>query len=382
MATMMQSTPTPVLPPPPGVTSNFDHPETLRQINNIAIGISIPVSTVFYSLRLYTRIWIRRSWIFEDSLATVAFLGTVSFCGLCAAYIDHYGGRHEWDITPAEAHQAAYWFNVGSIHYGVIICIAKVTILWMYRRIFSPIRWRVFDLIIVFLITLLSLFYTASNIAKIWECIPRAKIFDPTIPGHCIDIGTLINVSGLFNTVTDFIILVLPVKAVWKMNMSLQKKVKIVFVFTFGLSAPIFSAIGVYVRVRGSSSPDKTWVSPAIQQFSLAELTVAVLCISFPELGPIWGQNRQRISPSQSDTNGSRIKHMSLRNRSKNDPSRTANSLTANGLEYGPYIELAENPSFHVQAAVNSVEPGPLCVSQEGAITVTKEIRVHSSRKN
>lgn len=127
------------------------------------------------------------------------------------------------------------WFNAATIHYGITICIAKLAVLCLYRRVFSPRRWSPFDISIVALIVLLILFYTSTTIVKIFECNPRAKIFNSELPGKCVDVPMLLNTSGLFNTVTDFIILLLPVKAVWNMNMKRQKKVIVVLVFTFGL---------------------------------------------------------------------------------------------------------------------------------------------------
>jgi hypothetical protein len=59
--------------------------------------------------------------------------------------------------------------------------------------------------------------------------------FTPSIPGHCIDTPALLNTSGIFNTVTDFILVLLPVRAVWHMNMNFKKKVMVVLAFTFGL---------------------------------------------------------------------------------------------------------------------------------------------------
>lgn len=178
----------------------------------------------------------------------------------------HHGGEHQWDMTRAEAKEAYYvrtrknfppirrqptakclsktsrqdadetyqWFNVASIHYGITICIAKLAILCLYRRVFSIPR-SPFDIAIIFLIVLLVLFYTATNITKIWECVPRARIWDPSIPGKCIDTPMLLNVSGIFNTVTDFIIVMMPFKAVWNLNMKLKKKVYVVLAFTFGM---------------------------------------------------------------------------------------------------------------------------------------------------
>ncbi|KAK6063966.1 integral membrane protein [Seiridium cupressi] len=275
------ATPTPVLPAPPGQTSNFENPPSLVGAMNIAMAVAIPLTCFLFGIRTYVRLHIRRTWIVEDWLALVAWIGTVSFCGVGAGTMAHYGGRDGWDITATQAQEASYWFNVASIHYGITICIAKLAVLYLYRRVFSPHRWSPFDISIVFMIVLLILFYTAFNIVKIWECVLREKIFNPNIPGSCVDTPTLLNVSGIFNTVTDFIILLLPVKAVWKMNIKAKEKITVILAFTFGLrstfwypmaqlatdirrSAPAFSLAGTIVRIQGSSNPDKTWVQPDI----------------------------------------------------------------------------------------------------------------------
>lgn len=127
------------------------------------------------------------------------------------------------------------WFNVSSIEYGVTICLTKLAILWLYRRVFSPVRWSLFDSLCVFLIVICIGFYSITSFVKIFECTPRAKIVNPKIPGHCVDISRLLNTSGLFNTITDFLILLLPVHAVWNLHLTRLKKFLVVLVFTFGL---------------------------------------------------------------------------------------------------------------------------------------------------
>ena len=78
-------------------------------------------------------------------------------------------------------------------------------------------------------------FYGCTTFVKIFECIPRAKIINPKIPGTCLDISAILDASGVFNTTTDFLILLLPIYAVKKLQMTKRKKVLIVLVFTFGL---------------------------------------------------------------------------------------------------------------------------------------------------
>ena len=85
-------------------------------------------------------------------------------------------------------------------------------------------------------IVVLCCFYAATGLVKIWGCTPRARIWDKSIPGTCLNVAAVLNTSGLFNLMTDVIILLIPVKAVWSMQLSAKKKIGVVGVFTLGLT--------------------------------------------------------------------------------------------------------------------------------------------------
>lgn len=226
---------TPALKPPPGVASNPDNPATLVHLANISVGICLPLITIFFILRSYVRISIKRAWVFEDVLVTIAWAGTVAYCGIMRAVMSHHGGEHGWDITADEAHEASYWFNVASIEYGVMIGMTKLAVLWLYRRVFSPVRWSMFDIAIVTLIVVIFGFYSITTMVKIFECSPRDKIWNSALPGKCVEVKWILNISGGFNTVTDYLILLLPIQAVRRLQMDRLKKVLVVLAFTFGL---------------------------------------------------------------------------------------------------------------------------------------------------
>lgn len=92
-----------------------------------------------------------------------------------------------------------------------------------------------FDVTVIVMIILLVLYYVATVIAKIWECVPRSRAWDQSIPGHCIDILMLVNVDGVFNAVTDFIMVIMPLGVVWNLSMKFTRKVHVVLAFTFGM---------------------------------------------------------------------------------------------------------------------------------------------------
>lgn len=226
---------TPALKPPPGVNSSPDHPDTLIPLANITIGLCIPLVTIFVALRMYVRLFIKRVWILEDAIVATAWAGTIGYCAIMRTTMSHHGGEHGWDITHAEASQAAYWFHVSAVEYGFFIGMTKLAVLWLYRRVFSPVRWSPFDMAIVFLAGFTIAFYTSTTLVKIFECTPRERIWNKDIPGRCIQIKWILNVSGGFNTVSDWLILLLPVHAVLQLQMSRTKRVIVVLAFTFGL---------------------------------------------------------------------------------------------------------------------------------------------------
>ena len=165
-----------------------------------------------------------------------------------------HGGVHEWDLTSMQVHTVSYvriglsdlksfriadsfakWFNVGTVAYGLTIMCTKIAILLLYRRVFLAQLWSALDVAIRLLMLIICLFYIATTVVKIWECTPRPRIWDKSIEGTCINVPNLLNTSGLFNTLSDILILLVPVKSVWKLNMSIGRKVGCVLLFTVGL---------------------------------------------------------------------------------------------------------------------------------------------------
>lgn len=305
-----------------------------------------------------------------------------------------------------------------------MIGFTKITVLMLYRRIFVAHRWCWFDISILSLITILACFYGITTFFKIFECSPRAKIFNMALPGHCYNVGTILKTSGAFNTITDFLILLLPVHAVHKLQMTRQKKILVVLVFTFGLwyvvpcypftstaevnssSAPLFlppsdSLFGckkVPIKIPHGVSPPfssggKFYPFPLslflcvclyflILRRSLAELTSGNLCFCFPEMSALFRsrtRHRTRNTPRRA-TASELAPYKRQKKLRSNDPYmmstlvKTVGTITSS--EGGPYTELEDN-RYGAQIAtgdktIKSDEP------KNGKIIIDSEISVRS----
>ncbi|KAH2536824.1 hypothetical protein KXW97_006545, partial [Aspergillus fumigatus] len=133
---------------------------------------------------------------------------------------DKYGnGIHIWEVDESDLRRYSKWANTSQIVYGPLIFITKLSILLLYLRVFAPsFRSKTFFCIHA-LIWLNFGFYFADTIVKIFECSPRAKIWDKTLKGHCININIPIIVTSSINVASDFLILVLPIVSVWRLQM-------------------------------------------------------------------------------------------------------------------------------------------------------------------
>ena len=125
-------------------------------------------------------------------------------------------------------------YNIASIIYGPAIGCTKVSILLLYRRTFSVQKQSRFDRGIRLFIVFLTLFYIINTFLKIYQCAPRARIWDKRVPGTCLDLGSVLTASGAFNTFTDVLLLLIPIRVSWNLNTSKKRKVGVVLLFTFG----------------------------------------------------------------------------------------------------------------------------------------------------
>ena len=81
---------------------------------------------------------------------------------------------------------------------------------------------------------LVCLFNFGAFFGDIFQCVPVRKLWNPTVPGRCINYEALIIASGVLNVVTDFAILGLPMPLLWRLEAPTRRKRLLSIVFSFG----------------------------------------------------------------------------------------------------------------------------------------------------
>ena len=129
------------------------------------------------------------------------------------------------------------WTNLSSIVYGPTIFFIKLSILLQYLRIFVPNRKLNMTLFIGVQACIWSIliFYLVDTVFEIALCTPREKIWNPLMTtGHCFNGYASFQATGIFNVMSDFAILLLPMPTLWKLQMPRKRKFLMMAVFATG----------------------------------------------------------------------------------------------------------------------------------------------------
>lgn len=76
--------------------------------------------------------------------------------------------------------------------------------------------------------------FISAFVVGLVYCIPLDKFWHPFKPGHCLDFNLFYLLIGVFETVIDVVILILPVRATFNVQLPLKTKLLVSSIFLLG----------------------------------------------------------------------------------------------------------------------------------------------------
>lgn len=135
----------------------------------------------------------------------------------------------------------------------------KIALLSILTRIFAPYRGKVW-FIYIFL-ALLCIYYTVALIVKIRMCDPIPMYWLGDVPGgSCLDQTAALIADSVISVVSDIIILVLPLPLTWSLQMSRNRKLRVMGLLGAGGLATGFSLYRLVLVLSKGNSPDQSIV--------------------------------------------------------------------------------------------------------------------------
>jgi formate-dependent nitrite reductase membrane component NrfD len=115
--------------------------------------------------------------------------------------------------------------------YVVTVTACKISILCLYRRIFSTPAFLRLTLLFGILIVAWGV---AALPVGIFICVPPRRFWKPAVPGHCNNFGTAFIILETVEIVLDFAQLVLPVHMIFTLNLTRRNKIVLSLIFLSG----------------------------------------------------------------------------------------------------------------------------------------------------
>lgn len=103
----------------------------------------------------------------------------------------------------------------------------------LYYRLLGAFQsWQYTIYLIAFIIAGYS---TALTLALIFACSPIQKSWDASVTqGSCINIPAVYLATAITNTVSDLILILIPVRVVWRLHLPIIPKLGVMVIFGIG----------------------------------------------------------------------------------------------------------------------------------------------------
>ncbi|KAH8424139.1 uncharacterized protein LDX57_001893 [Aspergillus melleus] len=291
--------------------------------NQLAAGVvGIVLALTAVTTRTVARFCSKTRFGWDDYLIFVALIGQFSYAVLMFMNVANGQGQHILFLKNQTLFSQL--FVAAIIVYSITVMLTKLSILFLYRRAF-PIKWL---LIVSYLLGAVVIAYNLSVIfVASFKCIPLS-VFWTGNSKKCVDNPPPF---AVFNVITDFAILALPIQPVLGLRMRRTRKMQVLTIFLLGGIVCIFGIIrsvaiatmkpvdisctapypipthdiSLYTKPLLSGLLDNSVRSTL---WSYIELSAGILAACMPTFGPLLQHRRRNraTEPYNSGSSGSR----------------------------------------------------------------------------
>ncbi|PQE23733.1 integral membrane protein [Rutstroemia sp. NJR-2017a WRK4] len=258
-------------------------------------------------LRLISRYLSGAKLWYDDWFAFAALPFCFALCASFWAAAYHGFGKHGGDPTFfLHVHYfAEFWYMAG-------VMLTKLSVLCFYLRIFAvtlSLKLAIWTTSI-----LVVLYWIVATIVIIIQCHPIPHYWNASIPGTCVEEFRLILGIAIPDLVLDFVVLLLPVIPLWRLQMEHRQKIGLLVVFILGYTErllhnttrnPLITILRLvtYVKMETVVADDLNYSSVPLALWSTGEISVGIFSSSIPSLTPLFRRVFSVLAPSQSSSN-------------------------------------------------------------------------------
>ncbi|GAP86548.1 putative integral membrane protein [Rosellinia necatrix] len=271
---------------------NYIDPESRARAGQIIGSILVVLVTVVVGIRLYSRKQLTRGFGLDDTFICLAYIPAAAFAITGAITQESLQwGRHIWDVE-------LKFFNsnllISTIHlflFDLATSLTKLSMLAMIRRLTSTSRNKTENVVVSMLAALITANCLIFITVEVFQCWPITSTWVITERSDsCIDENAHLMAANIVNTITDFIVVLLPIRTAMTLQLPPRQRVIVTGLFGIGLIASSVGIARTYFtwELLTAVDNDTTWRSWPVWITSLIELHLGIICASVPATKPFF----------------------------------------------------------------------------------------------
>lgn len=172
-------------------------------------------------------------------------------------------------------------------------CI-KASVIHLYLRIFKAPALSAFQIIGRIVLGVTAAWTIAFFFGSLFQCLPVTAIVEAYYSSEkCIDITRFYNAGCITDIIVDFLILVLPIPMVLKLQLSFRQRLAILGIFLLGTLAAASSIARLVVYYHFDElmivhPDDRTYYMSGIFIVTVVEMDLAIISACLPTLRPLF----------------------------------------------------------------------------------------------
>ncbi|KAK6443391.1 hypothetical protein LTR95_000217 [Oleoguttula sp. CCFEE 5521] len=204
-------------------------------------------------------------------------------------------GRHINTLTRQQLVNFAKTQYAGSFLYPACITFVKLSILSQYRRVFAShsasFKWQINILMAVVVAWGVAIIITAMLL-----CQPIAKLWNPSLPGTCINLSQFYYGIQIPNILTDLLIIIVPIKEALTLDLTRKLKIGAIIMFLLGTITLCFDIVRLVAMLQLQNHlMDATYHLTEAAIWTTVEPSVAILAVCIPSVRSL---TRARRNPT------------------------------------------------------------------------------------
>ncbi|KAL3463407.1 hypothetical protein BJX64DRAFT_120511 [Aspergillus heterothallicus] len=265
-----------------------------------AVVLVLAISTTLVcGLRLYLRKFILRSFGLDDYLVVLALIAVNGFSAL-AYTISYYGlGADTEDVS---AEDLATWFKIyfgAECSYLVVGAVVKISLTVFIMRLFPTQFIRISGIATM---AFIGAFTVSMTLALTLKCRPVRASWDKSITdAKCWSSQTnfvVLLTQGIIMFVLDVLILALPIRPIWKLQMPVKRRLWILGLFAIGFIACIAALVRFSTLVYAKDETNFTHSAATSLIWMEVEFNLALMSGSLSSIPKLFNQHNRNSSTS------------------------------------------------------------------------------------